>query len=80
MAAQEYALSMRSIEAGVYHTRQAPETVQQIIAGCKMQEGTVYVERHNQVAGLVYRNICTEVGLEVTSSEYKTPRKFVEND
>ncbi|CAK6977960.1 zinc-binding domain-containing protein%2C partial [Scomber scombrus] len=53
MAAQEQALSTRSIEAGVYHSRQdprcrlckdAPETVQHIVAGCKMQSGTVYKE------------------------------------
>ena len=89
MAAQEQALSTRSIEAGNYHTRQdsrcrlckdAPETVQHIIAGCKMQAGTAYMERHNQVAGIVYRNICTEFGLEVPRSEWKTPPKVVEND
>ena len=81
MAAQEQALSTRSIEVGIYHTRQdprcrlckdAPETVQHIIAGCKMQAGTAYMERHNQVAGIVYRNICTEYGLEVPRSEWKT--------
>ena len=45
MAAQEQALRTRSLEAGVYRTRQdprcrlykdTPETVQHIIAGCKM--------------------------------------------
>lgn len=35
-----------------------------ILAGCKNQAGTAYMERHNQVDGMVYRNICTEYGLE----------------
>ena len=38
------------------------------------------MERHNQVAGIVYRNICTEYGLEVPILEWKTPPKVVEND
>ncbi|KAF7642179.1 hypothetical protein LDENG_00262910 [Lucifuga dentata] len=88
MAAQEQALSTRSIEAGVYHSRQdpwcrlckdAPETVQHIVAGCKMLDGTAYTERHNQVAGIVYRNICAEYGLEVLKSKWETPPKVVEN-
>jgi len=52
MAAQEQALSTWAIEA-------ASETVQHIVMGCKMQAGT-YMERHNQVARIVYRNICDE--------------------
>lgn len=89
MAAQEQALNTRSIEAGVYHTRQdprcrlckeAPETVQHITAGCKMLAGKAYLERHNQVAGIVYRNICTEYGLEVPRSRWETPPKVMENN
>ncbi|XP_051929435.1 uncharacterized protein LOC127605701 [Hippocampus zosterae] len=66
LAAQEQALSTRAIEAQIYHTRQdprcrlckkAPETIQHITAGCKMLAGKAYMERHNQVAGIVYRNI-----------------------
>ncbi|TWW72943.1 hypothetical protein D4764_15G0003370 [Takifugu flavidus] len=29
-----------------------------------MLAGKAYMERHNQVAGIVYRNICTKYGLE----------------
>ncbi|KAF7648062.1 hypothetical protein LDENG_00162600 [Lucifuga dentata] len=85
MAAQEQALSTRSIEAGVYHSRQdprcrqckdAPETVQHIVAGCKMLAGTAYTERHS---GIVYRNICAVYGLEVPKSKWETPPKVVEN-
>ena len=59
LAAQEQALGTRSIEAGVYHTRQDPrcrlckeasETVQHILAERKMQPGKAFTERHNQVA------------------------------
>lgn len=55
MAAQEQELSTRSTEADVYHSRQdprcrlsrdAPETVQHITAGGKMQAGGA----HNQTS------------------------------
>jgi len=52
-AAQEKALSTRSIETVVYHTgrdpKEASETVQHIMAGCRIEAGTAYVERLNQV-------------------------------
>lgn len=53
MAAQQQA-NTRSIEARVYYRRQDPkcrlckdaaETVQHIVAGCKMKVGTLYTER-----------------------------------
>ncbi|XP_051924320.1 uncharacterized protein LOC127602290 [Hippocampus zosterae] len=89
LAAQEQALNTRAIEAQIYHTRQdprcrlykeAPETIQHITAGCKMLAGKAYMERHNQVAGIVYRNICAEYGLETPRSKWETPPKVVEND
>ncbi|TWW62748.1 hypothetical protein D4764_04G0013950 [Takifugu flavidus] len=87
MAAQEQALSTRAIEARVYHTRPDPRCrlcgdvpdVQHITAGCKMLAGKAYMERHNQVAGIVYRNICTKYGWEVPGSRWETPPKVVEN-
>ncbi|KAF7651925.1 hypothetical protein LDENG_00103690, partial [Lucifuga dentata] len=36
-------------------------------------------ERHNQVAGIVYRNVCAEYGLEVPKSKWETPPKLIEN-
>jgi len=45
-----------------------------------MQAGTAYMECHNQVAGIVYRNICTKYGLEAPSSKRKTPPKVVEKN
>ncbi|XP_055368940.1 uncharacterized protein LOC129604854 [Betta splendens] len=89
LAAQEQALSTRAIEAQIYHTRQdprcrlckeAPETVQHITAGCKMLAGKAYMERHNQLAGIVYRNICAEYGLETPRSKWETPPKVVDNE
>ena len=74
---------MRVYSVEVYHTRQdpryrlckdAPETVQHIVAGCKMLAGSAYMERHNQVAGIVYRNICTQYGLEVPKSQWAKPQ------
>lgn len=81
--------STRFIEAGVYHSRQdprcslckdAPETVQHIIAGCNTQAGSVFINRHSQVAGIVQRNICAEYGLEIPMSRWDTPLKVVENN
>jgi len=69
MAAQEQAQSTGAIEVRVYHTRQDPrcrlcieayETVQQIVAGCKMRAGTAYMECHNQVVGIVDSNIWSQ--------------------
>ena len=50
------------------------------MAGCKIQAGTAYTERHNQVAGIVYRNICTVYGLDPPKSRWEIPQKVVEND
>ncbi|XP_078791071.1 uncharacterized protein LOC111949134 [Oryzias latipes] len=74
LAAQEQALSTRAIEAQIYHTRQdprcrlckeVPETIQHITAGCKMLAGKAYMERHNQVAGIIYMNMCAKYGHEI---------------
>uniref|UniRef100_A0A087YQ23 Uncharacterized protein n=1 Tax=Poecilia formosa TaxID=48698 RepID=A0A087YQ23_POEFO len=45
-----------------------------------MLAGKAYMERHNQVVGIVYRNICAEYGLEAPRSKWGTPPKVVEND
>jgi len=33
--------------------KEASKTVQHTVAGCKMQAGTAYMERHNHVVGIV---------------------------
>ena len=87
-AAQEQALNTRWREAEVYHTRQdtkwlykdAPEVMQHITAGCKMQAGKANLELHNQVTGIVYRKYCAEYGLDVPGLKWVTYPKLIEND
>lgn len=43
--------------------------------GYKMQTGTAYTRRHNQVAGIVYSNICATYGLDVPKFWWETPPK-----
>ena len=38
------------------------------------------MERLHQVAGIVYRNICTQYGIEVPESQWATAQKVVENN
>uniref|UniRef100_A0A3Q0T2E5 Aminopeptidase n=1 Tax=Amphilophus citrinellus TaxID=61819 RepID=A0A3Q0T2E5_AMPCI len=45
-----------------------------------MQAGTAYTERHNQMAGIVYRNICATYGLGLPKSQWETPLKMTENN
>ena len=45
-----------------------------------MQAGTAYTERHIQMAGIVYRNICSEYGLDPPKSRWETPQKVVKNN
>ena len=73
----------------IYHTRQdprcrlykqcAPETVQHITASCKMQAGKADMEHHNQLTGIMHKNICIKYGLEVPGSRWGTPPKVIEN-
>ena len=89
MAAQEQALKTRAIQAKIYKTHQNPrcrlcnehdETVQHITSGCKQLAGTAYTERHNQVAGIVYRNICKVYDLDTPKDWWEIPEKVVENE
>ena len=89
MAAQEQAVKTRAIEAKIWHTRQDSkcrlckqhdETIQHIITGCTKLAGTAYMERHNQVALIVYRNICKTYNIETPKNWWEYPEKVVEND
>lgn len=51
-----------------------PETVQNTTAY------TAYMECHNQVAGIMYRNICADYRLKVPVSEWKTLNKVFRNE
>ena len=79
------------IEAGVYHTRQgAGPQVQNVQRGLgdspthigRMQNAgrNSIIERHNQVAGIVCRNICNEYGVDPPKSRWETPQKVIENN
>jgi len=37
-----------------------------------MEAGMAYMEHHNYVAGILFRNICTEYGMEVPKSKWAT--------
>lgn len=66
MIAQEQALSRRSIEAGVYCTREDPR-----FRLCKDNPAPnsrltdASIDLHNQVVSIIYRNIYAEYDLEV---------------
>lgn len=45
-----------------------------------MLASKAYMDRHNQIAGIVYRNICTQDGLEKPRSTLDTCPKVVGND
>ena len=45
-----------------------------------MLTGKAYLEGHNQVAGIIHRNISAEYGLEVPGSRWETPSKMIENE
>lgn len=93
MAAHEQFLSTRATETRIYQIRQdlrcrlcrtapvseASETIQHIIAGCKMLAGAEYMEGYNQVASVGYSNICTKFGRETQRSKWDTPPNVVEN-
>ncbi len=88
-AAQEQALNTRAIQAKIYKTHANPkcrmcnehdETVQHITSGCKQLAGTAYMEWHNQVAGIIHRNICKEYNLETPENWWDTPDKVTENE
>lgn len=43
------------------------------------QAGTAYTERHHQIAGIVFRNICTVCGIDPPKTRWEFPEKIVKN-
>ncbi|XP_067949698.1 uncharacterized protein [Watersipora subatra] len=89
MAAQKQVLPTRQLQTKIYHTRDyprcrlckdAPETMQHIISGCKQLARNAYTKRHNRVAGVVYRSLCDEYGLNKPQHWWEAPGKVNEND
>lgn len=54
--------------------------MQRFIALANQLPSRAYIKRHNQVAGLIYRNICADYGLEVARSKWEMPTMVVEKD
>ena len=48
--------------------------------GTRSIEAGVYTEQYNQVTVIVYRNICSEYGLDPPKSSWETLQKIVENN
>ena len=89
LAAQEQVLPTRQRQTQIYKTRtdsrcrlckDQPETIQHIISGCRLLAGTAYTERHNHVAGVVYRGLCAEYGLSQPKNWWEVPDKVNENN
>ncbi|XP_067939766.1 uncharacterized protein [Watersipora subatra] len=89
MAAQEQVHPTRQLQIKIHHTRDdpryrlckdAPETVKHIISECKQLAGNAYTERHDHVAGVVYRSICDEYGLNKPQHWWEAPVKVNKND
>lgn len=76
----------RSIEVGClsHQTGSQVQAVQRcnqhITVGFKIQAGTTCMECHNQMASVVYKDICLQYGLKAPRSKWTTPPKVVEND
>ena len=51
-----------------------------ITAGCRILAVTAYLECHNKVADVIYRNICAKYGFEDPGSKWVTPPKMTENN
>ncbi|XP_067945181.1 uncharacterized protein [Watersipora subatra] len=89
IAAQEQVLPTRQLQTKVYHTRDdprfrlcrdAPQTIQHIISGCKQLAGNDYPEWHNHVARVLYRSLCNEYGLNKPQHSFEGPVEVNEND
>lgn len=65
-------------KASMKHSTEA-EVCAGIVAGSNKQAGTAYTERHNQVTGILYRNIFAAYGLEIPMSQWDMPSKVAEN-
>lgn len=52
------------------------QTVQHTAAGCKIPTGTIYTEKHNQITGIIYRNIFSTYDLDSSKIGYDVPQKI----
>ncbi|XP_067945173.1 uncharacterized protein [Watersipora subatra] len=92
ITAQEPVLPTRQLQTKIYHTRDDPRCrlckdspelaacIQHIIRGCKQLAGNTYTERHNNVAGVVFRSLHDEYGINKPQDWWNGPGKVNEND
>ena len=80
VAAQDQALRTRYYERKILHRDVSPtrrmcsvglETVDHIVAGCSALASTDYTDRHNQVASIIYWDVCRHFGVPVESRWYR---------
>ena len=89
MTAQEQAFSTRAVAHEINHTVQEPkcrlckqhaETVAHITSGCSKLAKTEYIERHKNVASIVYKAICAEYNFVRSKDWWVESEKVVRND
>ena len=56
------------------------ETIQHIISGCKHLASKGYMERHNQVAAIIHKDICQKYQLPTPKNWWDLPNKVTENE
>lgn len=58
-----------------------PETIDHILSACGILARTKYLERHNQVVGIIHQNLITQTGIkEDTRPYYQYEPASVEED
>ena len=90
VAAQDQALRTRYYARKILHRDVSPtcrmcsvglETVDHIVAGCSALAPMDYTDRHNQVASIIYWDVCRHFGLPVESRWYRHhPDGLMETD
>lgn len=45
-----------------------------------MQAGITYTESHNQIVGIIYRNIYSIYGFDHPKTKWKIPKKIADNN
>ena len=90
VAAQDQALWTQYYECKILHRDVSPtchmgsvglETVDHIVAGCSALALMDYTDRHNQVASIIYWDVCRHFGVSLENRWYRHhPDRLVETD
>ena len=90
IAAQDQALPTNYLKSK-YHTSKSPlcrlcnervETIEHIVAGCKVLAGKEYMERHNKVAAAIHWSLCKKHQIMCDADNWwnHQPEKVIENE